>query len=120
LLPVVAETWDGHLNDINGRHVHAAHAVAALDNARPGPVDEGSVGGGTGRRGYGYKGGSGTSSRVVAHGDTSFTVGAFVQANFGARHELTVAGVPVGRALPAVSEDGDGSVIVVLATDAPL
>jgi D-aminopeptidase len=124
LLPVVAETWDGWLNDINGRHVRPAHAVAAIDSARPGPVDEGSVGGGTGMRCYGYKGGSGTSSRVVAHGDSSFTIGAFVQANFGARHELTVAGVPVGRSLPPVPPDaspgGDGSVIVILATDAPL
>jgi L-aminopeptidase/D-esterase-like protein len=120
LLPVVAETWDGYLNDINGRHVRPAHAVAAIDSARPGPVEEGSVGGGTGMRCYGYKGGSGTSSRVVRYRDTDFTIGAFVQANFGARHELTVAGAPLGRSLPPAPPHGDGSVIVVVATDAPL
>ncbi|WP_432835538.1 P1 family peptidase [Dactylosporangium sp. CA-092794] len=120
LLPVVAETWDGYLNDINGRHVRPSHAVAALDAARPGPLDEGSVGGGTGMRCYGYKGGSGTASRMLSYAGERFTVGAFVQANFGARAELTIAGAPLGRSLPPVELDGDGSVIVVIATDAPL
>ncbi|MFG2884818.1 P1 family peptidase [Streptomyces sp. NPDC048297] len=130
LLPVVGETWDGYLNDINGSHVRPEHAVAALDSAASGPVDEGSVGGGTGMNCYDFKGGSGTASRVVDYGSRSYTVAAFVQANFGSRRELVVAGVPVGRALlddnpmeanaswPAPS--GAGSVIVVIATDAPL
>ncbi|WP_219415639.1 DmpA family aminopeptidase [Pseudonocardia nigra] len=129
LLPVVAETWDGYLNDINGSHVQPAHAVAAIDGAAPGPVAEGAVGGGTGMNCYEFKGGSGTASRVVGHGTATYTVGAFVQANFGSRAELTVAGVPVGRALAAdnpladtdwFAPPGAGSVIVVVATDAPL
>ncbi|KAA2267140.1 P1 family peptidase [Solihabitans fulvus] len=126
LLPVVAETWDGYLNDINAPTVQPAHAVAAIDAARGGAVPEGSVGGGTGMNCYGYKGGSGTASRVVAHGADRYTVGAFVQANFGSRRDLTVAGVHVG---PQLAEDnpmegvavpGAGSVIVVIGTDAPL
>lgn len=126
LLPVVAETWDGYLNDINGPHVQPRHAVDAIDAARGGPVPEGSVGGGTGMNCYQFKGGSGTSSRRVDR----YHVGVFVQANFGARHELTVAGVPVGAALaddnpmadfvPGSTPDGAGSVIAVVATDAPL
>ncbi|MFF4413776.1 P1 family peptidase [Streptosporangium sp. NPDC001559] len=127
LLPVVAETWDGYLNDINGPHVRPEHAVAAIDAARPGPVAEGSVGGGTGMNCYGFKGGNGTSSRLVEYGADTYTVGAFLQANFGARKELTVCGVPVGRSLtdddPMDGHDspaGAGSVIVVVATDAPL
>ncbi|MEU8134618.1 P1 family peptidase [Streptodolium elevatio] len=129
LLPVAAETWDGYLNDINGDHVRPAHTVAALDAARPGPVAEGCVGGGTGMNCYGFKGGSGTASRQVGYGRDTFTVGAFVQANFGSRRELVVAGVPVGRELaddnPMETTDwfapsGAGSVIVVVATDAPL
>lgn len=127
MLPVVAETWDGYLNDINGPHVRPEHAVAAIDAARPGPVAEGSVGGGTGMNCYAFKGGSGTSSRLVEYGADAFTVGAFVQANFGSREELTVCGVPVGKDL--ADDDpmsdwrapaGTGSVIVVIATDAPL
>jgi D-aminopeptidase len=129
LLPVVAETWDGYLNDINGEHVTAADARDALDAARPGPVAEGSVGGGTGMTCYGFKGGSGTASRVVPFGSGHHTVGAFVQANFGSRHELTVAGVPLGTRLLAdnpqenaswLAPPGAGSVIVIIATDAPL
>ncbi|MDI2130733.1 P1 family peptidase [Yinghuangia seranimata] len=129
LLPVVAETWSGYLNDINGPHIRTEHAVAAIDAARPGPVAEGSVGGGTGMNCYAFKGGSGTASRVVDHGADRYTVGVFVQANFGSRKELTVCGVPVGRALaddnPMEDTDwarppGAGSVIVVVATDAPL
>jgi L-aminopeptidase/D-esterase-like protein len=127
--PVVGETYDGYLSDVSGAHVTPGHAVTAIDRARSGPLDEGSVGGGTGMCCYGYKGGSGTASRLVAIGTGTYTVGAFVQANFGRRRHLTVAGRPVGKALP---EDnpmeagewflpaGAGSVIVVVATDAPL
>jgi L-aminopeptidase/D-esterase-like protein len=129
LLPVVAETWDGYLNDTNGSHVTAAHARAAIDGAAGGAIAEGSVGGGTGMTCYGFKGGSGTASRTVELGGERYTVGAFVQANFGRRDELRIAGVPVGRQLldDNPEEDGDwlappgaGSVIVVLATDAPM
>jgi D-aminopeptidase len=129
LLPVVAETWDGYLNDINGEHVTAADACSALEAARPGPVPEGAVGGGTGMTCYGFKGGSGTASRVVPFGAGNHTVGAFVQANFGSRRELTVAGVPLGLRLLAdnpqettswLAPPGAGSVIVIIATDAPL
>ncbi len=129
MLPVVAETYDGYLNDINGPWVQSEHAVAAIDTAAPGPVAEGSVGGGTGMICYEFKGGSGTSSRLVGYGETTYTVGVFVQANFGRREELTVCGVPVGRQLPkgdpnseqrAEIPPGAGSVIVIVATDAPL
>jgi L-aminopeptidase/D-esterase-like protein len=127
-LPVVAETWDGRLNDINGHHVSDAHVFAALDAARGGPVAEGNVGGGTGMVCYEFKGGIGTASRVVTLGGTSYTVGVLLQANFGRRAQLTVAGVPVGAAIPlgtpppvSPSAEGDtGSVIVAVATDAPL
>ncbi|NUT95288.1 MAG: P1 family peptidase [Saccharothrix sp.] len=129
LLPVVAETWDGYLNDINGPHVRPEHAVAAIDAAQAGAVAEGNVGGGTGMNCYAFKGGSGTSSRLVPYGDDQYTVGVFVQANFGSRRELTVSGVPVGEWLtddnPIEDSDwkfppGAGSVIVAVATDAPL
>lgn len=135
LLPVVAETWDGYLNDINGGHVTAEHAMAALDAARPGPVGEGSVGGGTGMNCYGFKGGSGTASRAVPYAGLEYHVGVFVQANFGARRELAIAGVPLATLLaeddPMTTTDwferdlrraapGAGSVIVIVATDAPL
>ncbi len=139
LLPVVAETWDGYLNDINGRHVRPEHAVAALDCASSGPMLEGSVGGGTGMSCYCFKGGCGTSSRVVAFGSARYTVAAFVQANFGERAELTVAGVRLGGLLAeddplsdpawllrdgeraaAIPRGGMGSVIAIIATDAPL
>ena len=128
LLPVVAETWDGYLNDINGGHLSIEHVVEAIGSAAGGPVEEGSVGGGTGMCCYGYKGGSGTASRVVTYGDAAHVVGVFVQANFGSRHELTVAGVPIGRSLiddDPMSEHfsrlrGVGSVIGIVATDAPL
>jgi L-aminopeptidase/D-esterase-like protein len=127
--PVVGETWDGHLNDVNGSHVQPEHAVRAIDDARGGAIEEGSVGGGTGMVCYGFKGGSGSASRLVDYGGTSYTVGAFVQANFGRRRELVVAGYPVGHLLlddNPVEEakdampPGAGSVIVVVATDAPL
>jgi L-aminopeptidase/D-esterase-like protein len=120
-LPVAGETFDGLLNDINGFHVKEEHVFAALDDAASGPIEEGSVGGGTGMICYGFKGGSGTASRVVETASSEFTVGAFVQANFGRRDQLTIAGVPVGRLLfdPA-QEDERGSIIGIIATDAPL
>jgi D-aminopeptidase len=129
MLPVAAETWDGYLNDINGSHVTAQHAVAAIDAAHSGPIEEGSVGGGTGMNCYEFKGGSGTASRLVSYGPHEYTVGVFLQANFGARRELTIAGMPLGQSLTADNpiEDyfagrvaGAGSCIVVVATDAPL
>ncbi|UZX02116.1 P1 family peptidase [Arthrobacter sp. CDRTa11] len=129
MLPVVAETWDSYLNDINGLHVRPDHAVAAIDSAGSGPLDEGPVGGGTGMTCYGYTGGSGTSSRSVRVGGEEFTVGVFIQANFGERRELVVAGVPVGERLlednPIEDPDwfataGSGSAIIIVATDAPL
>jgi D-aminopeptidase len=125
-LPVVAETWDGFLNDIDGFHVTKSHAFAALDSARGGPVAEGNVGGGTGMICHGFKGGIGTASRVLATDDGGYTIGVLVQANYGSRNLLTIAGVPVGREisdLQPVSKEPDedaGSIIVVLATDAPL
>jgi D-aminopeptidase len=115
LLPVVAETWNGYLCDAAADHIHASHAVAAIDAARGGPVEEGGVGGGAGMCCYGFAGGTGTASRVLAHSDGEHVVGVLVQANFGARRELTLAGLPAGRALA-----GAGSVIAVIATDAPL
>jgi D-aminopeptidase len=128
LLPVVAETYDGYLNDINGRHVTEQTAIDALETAAAGPVEEGSVGGGTGMSCYGFKGGSGTASRLVGYAGDTYTVGVFVQANFGARQELTLAGVPVGELMAdddPMAEDfalppGTGSVIAVVGTDAPL
>ena len=129
-LPVVAETYDGALNDINGFHVKPQHAVEALDGAKGGVVAEGNGGGGTGMVCYGFKGGIGTSSRVVKMDGASYTVGVLVQSNFGRRPQLMVAGVPVGKEIPqtptqaALAGDparGDlGSIIIVVATDAPL
>jgi L-aminopeptidase/D-esterase-like protein len=121
-LPVSAETCDVNLNDINGHHVKEEHVIAAFDDARPGPIEEGSVGGGTGMRCYEFKGGSGTASRVVDYGDERFHVGAFVQSNFGKRRMLTIAGVPVGLELPLESEETEenGSIIGIVATDAPM
>jgi D-aminopeptidase len=123
-LPVVAETWDGDLNDINGFHVKAEHVYQALDGAKSGPVAEGNVGGGTGMIVHRFKGGTGTSSRQVRIGPAAYTVGVLVQANYGSREQLTIAGVPVGKEipdlLPRVGEEDAGSIIVVVATDAPL
>jgi L-aminopeptidase/D-esterase-like protein len=144
-LPVVAETWDGVLNDINGFHVRKEHAIAALDAARPGPVAEGNVGGGTGMVCHGFKGGIGTASRRLADAEGGYTVGVLVQCNYGRRRDFQVGGVPVGAeiadALPCASLAGEkpeeelppcsdaaaaprdldqGSIIVVVATDAPL
>ncbi|MFL5806884.1 MAG: P1 family peptidase [Roseiflexaceae bacterium] len=127
-LPVVAETYDGTLSDINGMHVRPEHVFAALDAAAGGPVVEGCVGGGTGMLCHGFKGGIGTSSRAVGEADGGWTVGALVQANYGGRPLLRVDGVPVGREIPASEvplpgvpvAEGAGSIIIVLATDAPL
>jgi L-aminopeptidase/D-esterase-like protein len=119
--PVVAETWDGLLNDVNGFHVKPEHAKQALDAARPGPVAEGNVGGGTGMVCYEFKGGTGTASRRLDEKSGGFTVGVLVQCNCGAREQLTIAGVPVGKEIPEHPAYGDtGSIIIVVATDAPL
>ncbi len=121
-LPVVAETWDGELNDINGFHVKPEHAFHALDSAHGGAVEEGSVGGGTGMICNEFKGGIGTSSRVLDAKYGGYTVGVLVQCNYGTRSQLRIAGVPVGREIPdhTIREDDIGSIIVVVATDAPL
>jgi L-aminopeptidase/D-esterase-like protein len=129
-LPVVAETWDGWLNDINGFHVKREHVFAALDGAKNGPVVEGNVGGGTGMICYEFKGGIGTASRKVKDASGEYTLGVLVQANFGLRHQLRVAGIPVGEEItdsPAYAardrgglSNDVGSIIVVVATDAPL
>src|SRR5579884_2584957 len=121
-LPVVAETYDGYLNDINGFHVKPEHVFAALESAKSGPVPEGNVGGGTGMVCNEFKGGIGTSSRVLDKKDGGYTVGVLVQCNYGRRHLLRIAGVPVGREIPGnlVWSQDTGSIIVVVATDAPL
>ena len=128
-LPVVAETFDGRLNDTFGQHLTAAHVAKALDTAQAGPIAEGGVGGGTGMVAYGFKGGIGTSSRQVLMAGHTYTVGVLVQANYGARDQLIIAGVPIGRQLPAPAAaispvsaplKKEGSIIVVIATDAPL
>ena len=136
-LPVVAETWDGSLNDINGFHVKKEHVFAALDSAHGGPVTEGNVGGGTGMICHRFKGGIGTASRRLDSKDGGYTVGVLVQCNYGARPQLRIAGVPVGREIPDLlpchepcgsprsARDARlaadvGSIIIVVATDAPL
>ncbi|CAN5763953.1 P1 family peptidase [soil metagenome] len=147
-LPVVAETYDGRLNDINGFHVSAKHTIDALDAAAAGPVQEGNVGGGTGMVCHGFKGGIGTSSRKLDAALGGFTVGVLVQCNYGQRRELRIAGVPVGEEIPDLlscvasndatilpnaprcanagapvredENDGAGSIIIVVATDAPV
>jgi L-aminopeptidase/D-esterase-like protein len=126
-LPVVAETYDGVLNDINGFHVRREHAFQALANAAGGLVAEGNVGGGTGMRVHDFKGGIGTSSRELAEADGGYAVGVLVQANYGKREQLRVAGVPVGREITDLMPEGEtmtppgaGSIIIVVATDAPL
>jgi D-aminopeptidase len=130
--PVVAETYDGFLNDIYGFHVREEHVLEAIENASSGKIAEGNVGGGTGMRCLGFKGGTGTSSRIVKIADSTYTVGVLVQANFGRKPDLTIAGVPVGKELldtlnnelklppQSYRKEGDGSIIVVVATDAPL
>ena len=134
-LPVVAETWDGFLNDINGFHVKKEHVFQALDSAKTGPIAEGNVGGGTGMAAHGFKAGTGSASRVLEARFGGYTIGVLVQANYGSRQLFSVAGVPVGREItdlqmkagqPGMASmhknpgNGDGSIIVVLATDAPL
>lgn len=134
-LPVVAETYDGFLNDINGFHVKKEHVFAALDGAKTGPIAEGNVGGGTGMIAHGFKAGTGTASRVLEARFGGYTVGVLVQANYGSRQLFSVAGVPVGREISDLQPkrgdqtssmggkkigEGDGSIIVILATDAPL
>ena len=125
-LPVVAETWDGWLNDINGFHVKPEHVAHALDTAHGGAIEEGSVGGGTGMICYEFKGGNGTASRKIDMKDKAgtvrtFTVGVFLQANFGRRPQLIIAGVPIGKEIPGeVYKKEAGSCIAVVATDAPL
>ncbi len=121
-MPVVAETYDGMLNDINALHVTPEHAMAALDAARPGAVAEGSTGGGNGMICYEFKGGTGTASRTVTLGGQRYTVGALVQANHGLRPWLTILGKPVGQLMPEgrLYETETGSIIVIIGTDAPL
>lgn len=130
--PVVAETYDGFLNDIYGFHVKEKHVLEAIENSSSGQIAEGNIGGGTGMMCLGFKGGTGTSSRVLKIKDSSYTVGALVQSNFGAKRNLSIAGVPVGVELkdtlnsvfngPPKSrrQEGDGSIIVIVATDVPL
>ncbi|MDG1892462.1 MAG: P1 family peptidase [Verrucomicrobiota bacterium] len=124
-LPVVAETWDGRLNDIHGHHVKPEHVFHALNEAKPGKVEEGNVGGGTGMVCHGFKGGIGTASRLL---ENTYTLGALVQANYGKRENLTIAGLPVGHHLEGREMEIHGrgpldpghSIIVIIATDAPL
>ncbi|MBS1590974.1 MAG: P1 family peptidase [Bacteroidetes bacterium] len=129
--PVVAETYDGFLNDIYGFHVKESNAYEALDSAKSGFLKEGNIGGGTGMMCLGFKGGTGTSSRIVKIKDSTYTVGVLVQSNFGSKKNFTIAGVPIGKELkdtmnnefkaaPSYRQEGDGSIIVVVATDAPL
>ena len=126
-LPVVAETWDGYLNDVDGQHVRSEHVFAALESAAAGPVAEGNVGGGTGMKCFAFKAGIGTASRRVPEADGGYTVGVLVQANHGRRAHLAIDGVPVGREIPPaeipgpdVPEPDAGSIIAIVATDAPL
>ena len=125
-LPVVAETWDGFLNDINGFHVKKEHVFEAIESAGGGPIKEGNVGGGTGMMAHSFKGGTGTSSRKLTDEEGGYTIGVLVQANYGRRPLLSIAGVPIGKEitdlLPKENKpDVDqGSIIVVVATDAPL
>ena len=130
--PVVGETYDGFLNDIYGFHVQEQHVYEAINNASPGPVTEGNVGGGTGMLTLGFKGGIGTASRKVKINNKTYTIGALVQSNFGSKRNLTISGVPVGKELKDTlnvvfnappsnkRQEGDGSIIVIVATDAPL
>jgi L-aminopeptidase/D-esterase-like protein len=121
-LPVVAESWDGTLNDIYGMHVRGEHVRSALESAQAGPVSEGGVGGGTGMICYGFKGGIGTASRRLRPDEGGYTVGVLVQANCGLRPQLLIAGVPVGRELAEglARSHESGSILIAIATDAPL
>ena len=130
--PVVGETYDGFLNDIYGFHVKETHVLEAINNATGGKIEEGNVGGGTGMKCLGFKGGTGTASRKISLAGENYTLGVLVQSNFGYKKNLTIAGVPVGVALKDTlnsefygspqsrNEEGDGSIIVIVATDAPL
>ena len=130
--PVVGETYDGFLNDIYGFHVQEKHVYEAIENAKSGPVAEGNIGGGTGMLTLGFKGGIGTSSRKVKINNKTYTLGAIVQSNFGSKRNLTISGVPIGKELKDTlnlvfnappsnkRQEGDGSIIVIVATDAPL
>jgi len=120
--PTVGETWDGELNDINGFHVKQANVFEALDSAKGGPVAEGNVGGGTGMICNGFKGGIGTSSRVLTEEQGGYTVGVLVQCNCGRKPDLLIAGIPVGAELSGrgAREEDAGSILIVVATDAPL
>lgn len=126
--PVVAETFDGRLNDVNGFHVRKEHVFAALNSAQSGPVAEGNVGGGTGMVSFLFKSGIGTASRLINIGPETYTLGVLVQSNFGARKSLVIAGVPIGQEIPDLlpklhffdPNPGGGSIIVIVATDAPL
>ncbi len=125
LVPLVGETWDAYLNDVEGRHVHASHVYDAMESASSGPVVEGSVGGGTGMTSYGFKGGIGTSSRRLPGELAKYTVGVLVQANHGAREEFRIDGVPVGEELTDLQPEPDeasnlSSILIIVATDAPL
>lgn len=123
-LPIVGETWDGGLNDINGYHVKKENVFEAINSATSGKIAEGNVGGGTGMVCYEFKGGTGTSSRTVKIGTKQYTVGVLVQANFGGREDLTIAGVPVGKEITELKLieklEQDGSIIIIVGTDAPL
>lgn len=125
-LPVVAETWDGMLNDINGFHITKEHVWQALDSASTGRIKEGNVGGGTGMICYWFKGGSGTASRLFTIDSVQYTLGVFVQANFGTRKDLVISGIPVGKQIQDLTpienkvNRKDGSIIVIVATNAPL
>src|SRR3982074_3559781 len=121
-LPVVAETWDGYLNDINGFHVKSEHVFHALESAHGGRAEEGSVGGGTGMICNEFKGGIGTASRVLDAKAGAYTVGVLVQCNYGRRDQLRIAGVPVGKEIPEHPAHGEdvGSIIIVVPPDAPL
>ncbi|MEW9616523.1 P1 family peptidase [Shinella sp. S4-D37] len=121
-MPVVAETYDGLLNDINGQHVREEHTMQAITTAISGPIAEGNVGGGTGMIAYEFKGGTGTASQIVQLGGREYTVGVLVQANYGLRDWLTVLGVPIGRHLreDRMFDGEQGSIIAIIATDIPL
>ncbi len=123
-LPIVGETWDGGLNDINGYHVKKENVFQAIETAKSGKIEEGNIGGGTGMMCYFFKCGTGTSSRTAEVGGVKYTVGAIVQANFGRRDNLMIAGVPVGKEIkgfyPDFKQTQDGSIIVIIGTDAPL
>src|SRR5947207_1562298 len=121
-LPVVAETWDGYLNDTNGFHVKPEHVVHAIESEHTGPVEEGNVGGGTGMVCNEFKGGIGSASRVLSTKEGGYTIGILVQCNYGDRDQLRIAGVPVGREIPEqrTRKKDVGSIIVVVGTDAPL